>query len=167
MLQNPPSSARDTPRRSGRRFGEYGLASRHGPSYGTRGQCPDNLQTNVARNFPRSLFEITRKRCNSNDVDSTFELIARELRATLMGGGKAWPSIETTLVVDEVVHPIGKSQPQLIGGNAPSRVECSRSGGIFTMGRILSEELRRGHASPTTPPSTIPGTEPRPTRLVL
>jgi len=28
-----------------------------------------------------------------------------------MGGGKAWPSIETTLVVDEVVHPIGKSQP--------------------------------------------------------
>ena len=107
----PPSPARDTPRRSGRRFGEYGRASRHGPSYGTRGQCPDNLQTNVARNSPRSLFEITRKRCNSNDVDSTFELIARELRATLMGGGKAWPSIETTLVVDEVVHPIGKSQP--------------------------------------------------------
>lgn len=35
---------------------------------------------------PRSLFEITRKRCNSNDVDSTFELIAWELRATLMGG---------------------------------------------------------------------------------
>ena len=116
---------------------------------------------------PRSLFETARKRCNSNDMDSTFELIAWELRATLMGGGRAWPSIETTLVVDEVVHPIGKSQPQLIGGNAPSRVECSRSGGIFTMGRILSEELRREHASPTTPPSTLPGTEPRPTRLVL
>ena len=45
---------------------------------------------------PRSLFEIVRKRCNSNDVDSTFELIAGELRATLMGGGRAWPSFETT-----------------------------------------------------------------------
>ena len=45
---------------------------------------------------PRSLFEIARKRCNSNDVDSTFELIAGELRATLMGRGRAWPSFETT-----------------------------------------------------------------------
>ena len=45
---------------------------------------------------PRSLFKTARKRCNSNDVDSTFELIAGELRATLMGGGRAWPSFETT-----------------------------------------------------------------------
>ena len=44
----------------------------------------------------RSLFETARKRCNSNDVDSTFELIAGELRATLMGGSRAWPSLETT-----------------------------------------------------------------------
>ena len=45
---------------------------------------------------PRSLFEITRKRCNSNDANSTFELIAWELRATLMGSGRAWPTFETT-----------------------------------------------------------------------
>ena len=45
---------------------------------------------------PRSLFETTQKRCNSNDADSTFELIAGELRATLIGGGRAWPSLETT-----------------------------------------------------------------------
>ena len=83
-----PSTARNTPRRRGRRVGEHGRASRHGPSYGTRGRRPDNLQTNVARNFPRSLFETTRKRCNSNGVDSIFELIAWELRARLMGGGK-------------------------------------------------------------------------------
>ena len=85
MLQNPPSSARNAPRGRGRRVGEHGLASRHGPRHGTRERRPDNLQTNFARNFPRSLFKITRKRCNSNDVDSTFELIAWELRATFMG----------------------------------------------------------------------------------
>ena len=45
---------------------------------------------------PRSLFETTQKRCNSNDADSTFELIAGELRATLIGGGRAWPTFETT-----------------------------------------------------------------------
>ena len=45
---------------------------------------------------PRSLFEIARKRCNSNDAGSTFELIAGELRATLMGGGRAWLTFETT-----------------------------------------------------------------------
>ena len=45
---------------------------------------------------PRSLFEITRKRCNSNDMNSTFELIAGELRATLMGRSRTWPTFETT-----------------------------------------------------------------------
>ena len=48
--------------------------------------------------------------------------------------------------------------------HAPARVERPRSGGIFPMGRILSEERRCEQASLTTPPSTTPGTEPRPTR---
>ena len=117
---------------------------------------------------PRSLFEITRKRCNSNDVDSTFELIAGELRATLMGGGRAWLSFETTRRRHaEGRLPMMQNPHHYPWCHAPSRVECSRSGGIFTMGCILSEELRREHASSTTPPSTLPGTEPRPTRLVL
>ena len=68
-----------------------------------------------------------------------------------------------TLVPDEVLHPIGKSQPVLIGWNLPERVERSRSGVILPLGRILSEAQRRERASPTTPPSTMPGTEPRPT----
>ena len=51
--------------------------------------------------------------------------------------------------------------------HAPARVECLRSGAIFPMGLILSEERLRERASPTTPPSTTPGTEPRPTRFVL
>ena len=37
-----------------------------------------------------------RKHCNSNDVNSIFEQAAGELRAKLMGGGGAWPAIETT-----------------------------------------------------------------------
>ena len=42
------------------------------------------VQTNFARNFPRSFFEITRKRCNSNGTNSMFEVIAGELRAKLL-----------------------------------------------------------------------------------
>ena len=39
----------------------------------------------VAHNFRRSFFETAQKRCNSNEVTSMFEQVARELRATLMG----------------------------------------------------------------------------------
>lgn len=40
-------------------------------------------------------------------------------------------------------------------------------GVILPMRLILSEEQRREHASPTTPPSTMPEPEPRPTRFDL
>ena len=46
-------------------------------------------QTNVARNFPRSFFETTQKRCNSNDTNSKFEILTGELRATLLCDGRA------------------------------------------------------------------------------
>ena len=51
---------------------------------GSRGQ----RQTNFAHNFPRSLFETTRKRCNSNDANSMFEKVAGELRAKLLWRGR-------------------------------------------------------------------------------
>ena len=41
-------------------------------------------QTNFAHNFPRSLFETTRKRCNSNELISMFKQAAGELRAKLL-----------------------------------------------------------------------------------
>ena len=50
----------------------------------------DHRQTNFAHNFPRSLFETTRKRCNSNDANSMFEKVAGELRAKLLCQ-RAWP----------------------------------------------------------------------------
>ena len=44
-------------------------------------------QTSFAHNFPRSLFETTRKRCNPNDTHSMFEQAAEELRAKLLWRG--------------------------------------------------------------------------------
>ena len=45
----------------------------------------------VARNLTRSFFDIAHKRCNSNDSISMFEIIARELRATLLRNHSAEP----------------------------------------------------------------------------
>ena len=86
------------------------------------GEQQVTVQTNVARNFPRSFFETARKRWNSNVLNSMFEILAGELRAKLLGnhsgnprrsghrrggggvggmaaapvGGGAWPGFETT-----------------------------------------------------------------------
>ena len=56
-----------------------------GPDRGAGGRRRRLAQTNFARNFRRSFFEIAQKRCNSNEVISMFEQVARELRAKLMG----------------------------------------------------------------------------------
>ena len=55
-----------------------------GPGHGARGRQRHHRQPNFARNLTRSFFETTRKRCNSNDTNSKFELIAGELRATFL-----------------------------------------------------------------------------------
>ena len=56
-----------------------------------RGDCPSRtLPNNVARNSPRSFFDYASKRCNSNTANSKFEIVARELRATLIEG----PAVE-------------------------------------------------------------------------
>ena len=64
-----PRHADDTPPRA-----SYGRNSPH-----------RYITTKVARNFPRSFFETARKRCNSNVLNSMFEILAGELRATLLG----------------------------------------------------------------------------------
>ena len=80
------------------------------------------------------------------------------------GQGNGRPAPRRRLWPMRRCAPIEKSQSQLIGRNAPSRVECSRSDAILHMGFIQSMALRRERASPMLPPSTMPGTEPRPTR---
>ena len=129
MVQNPHRQPEIHPGAEGGGSGEYGRASRHWASHGTRGRRPDNLQTNFARNFPRSLFETTRKRCNSNDVDSTFEVNAWELRATLMGGGRDWPSFETTRRRHAEGRLLMVQNPHHCPWcHAPSRIQCSPTG---------------------------------------
>ena len=59
------------------------------PRRGAGGRRQEHSQTNFAHNFPRSLFETTRKRCNPNEANSRFEQVARELRAELMSGSRA------------------------------------------------------------------------------
>ncbi|WP_232210906.1 hypothetical protein, partial [Actinomyces sp. oral taxon 172] len=63
------------------------------------------------------------KRCNSSDVDSIFELIAGELRATLMGGaGERAANSTTTFAADEAKQPIGDHSTR------SDRAQYSRSG---------------------------------------
>ena len=69
-----------------------------------RGNCMRNCEgggakppRKVARNSIEQSFNKVRKRCNSNDLNSRFEIVAGELRAklgmaaVLVGGGGAWP----------------------------------------------------------------------------
>ena len=50
------------------------------------------LPNNVARNSPRSFFDYASKRCNSNTANSKFEIVSRELRATLIEQARRRPT---------------------------------------------------------------------------
>jgi len=67
------------------------------------------LPNNVARNSPRSFFDYASKRCNSNTVNSTFEIVARELRATLIEQARRHP---TTLGGKQARRQAGPQAPR-------------------------------------------------------
>ncbi len=56
-----------------------------GPGRSTPRVTAITTPAKVAHNFRRSFFKTAQKRCNSNEVISMFEQVARELRAKLMG----------------------------------------------------------------------------------
>ena len=69
----------------------------HGAPHTARGlpepqRDHQTLPNNVARNSPRSLFDYVSKRCNSNAANSTFEIVARELRAKLIEQARRHPT---------------------------------------------------------------------------
>ena len=106
MAQNPHQRC-GTTRRSRRAseepesVGGAGGAGEHGRVLKTRARprrprAVGVAQANFARNFPRSFFETTQKRCNSNDTNSRFELLAGELRAKLLIDSHNWATCNKT-----------------------------------------------------------------------
>ena len=89
-------------------------------------------------------------------------------------------SSQARLVADKALHPIGKIQPQRIRCNPPDHVQSSRWDGSHRRRKHASTmtddaSARHGqpppsarqHASATDTSPPTPGTEPRPTRVVL
>ena len=91
----------------------------HAKLLSSGGAWPDNestypRQTNFAHNFPRSLLEIARKRCNPNDMNSMFEVLAGELRAKLLWRGP--------------LHPLRAAAPVTRRDTRSEGVHCLRIG---------------------------------------
>lgn len=85
---------------------------------------------------------------------------AERASPTEPGQGNGRPAPRRRLWPMRRCAPIEKSQSQLIGRNAPSRVECSRSDAILQMGFIQSMALRRERASPMLLPQRCQGPSP-------
>ena len=87
-------------------------------------------QTNFAHNFPRSLFETARKRCNSDDANSIFEQAAGELRAKLLWRGPLHPLRGATPVTGRNTR-YGAQHP--LRGATPVTGRCTRSEGVHCL----------------------------------
>ena len=119
---------------------------------------PDNEstrppQTHFAHNFPRSLLEIARKRCNPNDMNSMFEALAGELRAKLLWRGP--------------LHPLRGATPDQKGCTAYG------SGAAHQITRATAETARRGPGCgacgrrPGLAAAPVPQARTRPRELTL
>ena len=93
FAHHTPHTAHDTPRTTRQR----------------RDRPSRTLPNNVARNSPRSFFDYASKRCNSNTANSKFEIVARELRATLIEQARRHP---TTLGGKQARRQAGPQAPR-------------------------------------------------------
>ena len=96
------------------------------PDHGARDRQRDPRVTaittsaKVAHNFPRSLFETARKRCNSNDTNSMFEQAAGELRAKLLNDSGArgrWQGLGDTKSARNFPRPLLKTAQKRCNSN--------------------------------------------------
>lgn len=102
-----------TPRAPSRPCGQASHNDTARPSSRRSAEEANLPTTQVARNFPRSVFESPRNRCNSNDMNSNVEIVRRELRATLLGNHSwgltesTWPPPHSAQAssIDENAHP--------------------------------------------------------------
>ena len=113
----------------------------------------------VARNLTRSFFDIAHKRCNSNDSISMFEIIARELRATLLrnhgtttaGIWRMPGRVVCTLPLSSATHPkVARNLTRSFFDIAHKRCNSNDPISIF---EIIARELRatllRNHETET------------------
>ena len=117
------------------------------------------LPNNLARNSPRSLFDYASKRCNSNAANSKFEIVTRELRATLIEGPAVeghedyssdgpdqhhTPQIDQTSTTHHTPHTTRRTPH--------TRARTARAGPY----RIMSHVIPHGHFSTTSQNVAIP-----------
>ena len=116
---------------------------------GTRGWRQGQIPRKVARNSIAQTFYNARKRCNSNDLDSLFEIIAGELRAKLLGGGGAWPGFETTR------RATSATRPHWCGGRRRHLPRCrwAVAGPGRASRRRAERSSRRGRLAGGPPPT--------------
>ena len=133
-----------------------------GPGRSIHKQQQHPAQANFARNFPRSFFETTRKRCNSNSTNSMFEVITGELRAKLLCGraaahghtkqpGPASSPAQRAARPSEQPGPAGGPPPTAQPG--PTRQRVERSAEAEQIGRacrqLISSRAIRQQEPPT------------------
>ena len=113
----------------------------------------------VARNLTRSFFDVAHKRCNSNDSISMFEIIARELRATLLrnhgtgtNSADSHPKVARNLTrsILDIAHKRCNSNDSISMFEIITRelrATLLRNHGTMTAGiwRMQDADARRGH----------------------
>ena len=99
-----------------------------GPGCVAHGQQQLHRHPNVARNLSWSLFATLRKRCNSNAMNSMFELVEGELRAELLVDSHSWASGRRTEPYASTPGPTGVEGAGGTGGHGrASRRGAERS----------------------------------------
>ena len=140
-VRKAPRNHRTRPRRGLRPVGRA--------STGSQG----HRQTNFAHNFPRSLFETTRKRCNPNDTHSMFEQAGGELRAKLLWWRRGLAGLR-----DDTWSHTSATRPHWCGGRrrvrrARLRRTWAAAGPGRASRRRAERSSRRGRLAGTPPPT--------------
>ena len=115
--------------------------------------CPSRtLPNNVARNSPRSFFDYASKRCNSNAANSKFEIVSRELRATLIEGPAVEGHEDYSSDGPDQHHTPQIDQTSTTHHTPHTRARTARAGPY----RITSHVIPHGHFSTTPQNVAIP-----------
>ena len=126
----------------------------HAPARGLPEPQRNNrtLPNNVARNSPRSFFDYASKRCNSNTANSKFEIVARELRATLLEGPAVEGHEDYSSDGPDQHHTPQIDQTSTTHHTPHTRARTARAGPY----RIMSHVIPHGHFSTTPQNVAIP-----------